>query len=134
RSRSYREIPCGLRRARVDVLIRVIERRRENRALLPLERVLFSAAAAEQRFTGAGDHKHDLFKQVFLRLQGLSRRNLAKISVIGPVITNEIDERSQTSSSLPRLELRRCDILDVKSSQNRNSLRFDPPGVHTLFD
>jgi hypothetical protein len=86
RRRRHGQIPCGLARARVHVLVPMIQGRREKRALPPLERVLSAGAVAEQGLTGAADDKNDFFKEMSLRLESLSRGNLAEIRVVGRVI------------------------------------------------
>src|SRR5262245_8080139 len=90
-------------------------------------------AVAEHGLTGAADNEHDFFKQVFLRLESLSRGNFAEIRVVGRVITEQVDECPQTSHSLPGLQLGRSDILDVESPKNRDPLRFNPLVVHAFF-
>src|SRR5690242_6160062 len=66
-----------------------------------------------------------------LRLERLSRRNLADVSVIGLVGAGKTNPAGKSTGARPRLERNFADVLEKKSLDQRNPFVVDPTPVGT---
>src|SRR5215467_15028511 len=84
---------------------------------------------------GRATAAHDIdqfFEQVSLRLQGLARRNLANVRVVGLARAGETNPSGQSSGSRPRLQRNFSNVFDKESVDQWNPLALDPAPVRTF--
>src|SRR5262245_10460919 len=72
-----------------------------------------------------------LFEQMSLRLEGLARRDLANVGVVGLAGAGETNPTRQSAGARPRLEWNFANIFEEKSLDEWNSFALYPNPVGT---
>ena len=121
-----------LRARAVEMLMPGIERNREDRPCLPLERNLPARVVPDRRRSAAVKHVDHFLEQLPLRLELSAGRDLADVAVVRRAGGVVVQDDAFAATPRPRFQFNGVEIRNVEGADDVEPLRADPACVGGL--
>src|SRR5262245_54917289 len=114
------------RRSAIDMLAPDVERRRNNRARLPFDRLLRPTGSPDQRLALAAQDVDHFLEQIALRIRARAGRDFTYVARVDALPADKVDVRAEDAHSLPRLDFGGAQIGNVMLAVYRNPFLLQP--------
>ena len=115
------------------MLVKSVERNRENSAGFPFKRELLALVVPHARRAATLQHQHHFFKQLALGLKLSAGRNLAHIAIVGGARGLVVDEHALAAATRPGLQIHRTQVGHIMPADDVQPFGLHPALVRRTF-
>ena len=129
RAIGHRDVARRRGAGAVEMPVPGVERDREHRAGLPLERDTIAGVVPHRRRSAAVEHEDHLLVELALRLERAARGNFAHVAVVRGARRFVVDENAVAAAPRPRFELDRAQVRHIMRADDVEAFVAHPAQV-----